>query len=60
MNIRTRCFSAYRVQGVGWFRLFGIGLGWKDTRRIPLSFSERNGHKKHWMLGAWSFVVLWS
>lgn len=59
MKIRTRFFSAYSMPGGGWFRLFGAGLGWKDTRRIPLSFSERNGYKKHLMVGAWSFAVMW-
>jgi hypothetical protein len=59
MKIRTRFFSAYSMPGCGWFRLFGVGLGWKDTRRIPLSFSERNGYKRHMLLGAWSFAVMW-
>lgn len=58
MKVRMPCFSAYIVHGGGWFRLFGAGLGWKDTRRIPLSFSERNGYKRHLMIGAWSFAVI--
>jgi hypothetical protein len=29
----------------GWFRLFGAGLWWKDTRYHRLYFSERNGHR---------------
>lgn len=58
MKMRTRFFSAYIVAGGGWFRLFGAGIGWKDTRLFPLTFSERNGYKRHLMLGAWSFAVL--
>ena len=58
MNIQTRFFSAHCMPGGGWFRLFGAGISWKDTKRIPLIFSERNGYKKHLMLGAWSFAVL--
>ena len=56
---QARLFSAYLATGCGWFRVLGAGIGWKDTRRVPLSFSERNGYKKHLMLGAWSFAVLW-
>lgn len=59
MEIQTRFLSAYSVPGDGWFRLFGAGIGWKDTRRIPLSFSERNGYKKCLVLGVWSFSVMW-
>ena len=59
MKIRTLFFSAYSVPGGGWVRLFGAGLCWKDTRRIPLTFSERNGYTRHLMLGRWSFAVLW-
>jgi hypothetical protein len=44
-------------RGGGWFRLFGYGLKWKDTRRFPLIFSERNSYTKHLMLGSWSFSV---
>ena len=60
MKIKTRLFSAYVVGGAGWFRLFGRGIGWKDTRRFRLTFSERNGYKKHMMLGPWSFAMLWA
>ena len=59
MKIKTRWFSTYSMPGGGWFRLFGAGIGWKDTRRIQLSFSERNGYKRHMMVGAWSFAVMW-
>ena len=45
MKMRTRFFSAYIMPGGGWLRLFGAGLGWKDTRRIPLSFSETKDEK---------------
>jgi len=45
-------FSQYRVGPLvvsvggrrGWFRLFGYGLMWKDTRKHRLLFSERNGY----------------
>ena len=62
MKTETRIFSSYVVNGGGWFRLFGCGIGcgigWKDTRHFRLSFSERNGYKKHLMIGPWSFAWL--
>lgn len=42
----------------GWFRIFGYGLHWKNTRRHPLLFSERNGYRKHRMIGPWSISAL--
>lgn len=44
--------------GIGWFRLFGRGLAWKDTRRHRLLFSERNGYVRHLMVGPWSITWL--
>ena len=41
----------------GWVRLFGFNIGWKDTRVFKPLFSERNGYKKHFRVGAWSFSV---
>ena len=29
---------------LGWVRLFGWGIHWKDTSRHWLLFSERNGY----------------
>ena len=40
------CWAFYSVAGLGWFRLFGVGLHWKDTSRHRMYFSERNGYKK--------------
>jgi len=38
----------------GWFRLFGYGLKW-DTE---MTFSQRNGLEKYWMIGKWCVGVL--
>lgn len=43
--------------GSGWFRVFGKGLGWTDTRRHGLRFSVRNGLVKSVKLGPW--VIEW-
>lgn len=32
------------TKGTNWFRIFGIGLHWKDLTKERMSFSERNGH----------------
>lgn len=58
MNIRTRFLTIYTTRGGGWFRLFGRGFGWKNTQIIPLLFSERNGYRKHLMLGRFSIAYL--
>lgn len=42
----------------GWFRVLGYGIGWKDTRVVRPLFSERNGLKRHYRIGAWSFQLL--
>ena len=53
-KIHTRFFHLWSRDGLGFCRLFGVGIGWKDTRRWNLSFSERNGYKRHFMIGRWS------
>ncbi len=41
----------------GWFRVFGWGLAWKDTRKHSLLFSERElGHGLQ--VWHWRFKVL--
>jgi hypothetical protein len=44
--------------GIGWFRVFGYGLHWKDTRRHHVFFSERNGYMRVLRLGPWSLKWL--
>lgn len=34
-----------------WVRLFGWGISYKDLRRHPLIFSERNGYSKYLRIG---------
>jgi hypothetical protein len=58
MKVKTQMFALSSVSGHGWCRLFGVGFTWKDTRRVPLIFSERHGHKKRLRLGPWSFALL--
>jgi hypothetical protein len=51
-------WAFYCVDGLGWFRLFGIGLHWKDTSRHMMLFSERNGYKKAIKIGSWQIAFL--
>lgn len=42
-------FYYHREAGLFWFRIFGRGLYFRDTRRHPLMFSERNGYRDFWL-----------
>lgn len=54
-SFRSLCFL-HVEPGLGFFRLFGVGLSWKDTRVHRLLFSERNGYTRHVMVGHWSIA----
>lgn len=53
-----RVFCASRNRRFGWFRVFGCGLTWKDTRHYPLLFSERYGYTRRLQIGPHSFRLL--
>lgn len=44
----------FRGNRLYWFRVAGVGLHVKDTRRHRLLFSERNGSVRRVQLGPWS------
>lgn len=44
--------------GLGWMRLFGKGIHWKDTTKHRLYFSERNGYRKALKIGKWRLSLL--
>lgn len=49
-----RPLAAHSRRGIGWFRIFGYGLHWKNTTQHPLMFSERVlGHGRQ--VGNWRF-----
>lgn len=54
----THFWSSYYENGLGWFRIFGIGLHWKDITRHRLLFSQRYGYKKAITIGKWRFEIL--
>jgi len=43
---------------IGWLRLFGYGIAWKNTEYHPYLFSERFGYTKTLKIGDWSFKIL--
>lgn len=53
-----RFWSSYYEDGLGWFRILGVGLHWKDVTRHPLLFSQRNGYKKAITIGNWRIEYL--
>jgi hypothetical protein len=57
-NNREVIFCGYREEGLWWFRIFGVGIHWKDVRTHKPLFSERNGLTWHLRIGHWSFGFL--
>lgn len=51
-------FCCYYSNKLGWFRIFGKGLSWKEISKHPLLFSERYGYKKTLKIGNWVFGLL--
>lgn len=51
-------FEFYSVEGLAWFRVFGVGLHSKDTSTRTMDFSERNGYWKSVRLGRWFIKFL--
>jgi hypothetical protein len=50
--------NGVKSKGAWWFRVFGIGISWKDVRLHRLLFSERNGYYKGLKIGNWIFHYL--
>lgn len=59
MHVSNKLFVLHGSKDHGWFRVGGTGpgFGWQNTKIVPLSFSQRNGFKKHLMIKDWSFVL---
>lgn len=58
MDLTLGPLCGHASPGLAWFRLFGVGLHVKDTRRHPLLFSEREGRARRLPLGPWSVRAL--
>jgi hypothetical protein len=57
-GVRPTWICGFSQKGIGWFRVFGIGISWKDTRIHPLMFSERYGYCKGLRIGWWMLHFL--
>jgi hypothetical protein len=53
-----KIFSGFKSKSIFWFRIFGYGLCFKNTRIYPLLFSERNGYVKVLKIGKWNVRFL--
>lgn len=43
-------FYYHKSDGFIWFRLFGYGLSIKNINKFQLTFSQRNGYRKYFLL----------
>lgn len=50
--------SGRKINGLWWFRVFGYGIHWKDTRKHPPLASERLGLRNGLQIGYWRFRLL--
>jgi hypothetical protein len=53
MKINIKIFQAASDDIGGWFRIFGVGLSWRDIGAYGLLFSERNGYSRYLRIGKW-------
>ena len=53
MKINTRIFQARTDYIGGWFRIFGIGVSWRDINAYGLLFSERYHYSRYLIVGKW-------
>lgn len=51
-------FAIALSTGLGWFRILGKGIHWKDTTKHRLYFSERNGYRKALTIGKYRLTLL--
>jgi len=50
---KYKFISFYYIAGFWWFRIFGIGLVFKDLSIHEMSFSERNEYRKYLKFNSW-------
>jgi hypothetical protein len=51
-------FCGHREPHAWWFRIFGYGIRYVDHRVYCPMFSEREGYKRFFHVGAWCFGLL--
>jgi len=50
--------NSNKTKRIGWFRIYGYGIMFKDLKKWPMIFSERNGYSKHIIIGGWLIRLL--
>jgi len=55
---KINLFSIYSNNRRGWFRIFGVGIKWKDINIHRLTFSERNNYTKYIIINNWCIGLL--
>lgn len=55
---KYKFFSKHSIEGMGWFRIKGYGVSWKNVKMHGLSFSERYGYKPGVKIGNYIFHFL--
>lgn len=58
MNKYNKIFAFYYRNRFGWFRIFGLGLKFKDVTIHGLTFTQRNKFKKRLRIGKWAIGIL--
>ena len=59
MNINSLpILCGYREKGLWWFRIFGYGIHYKNTKLHLVLFSERTGRRRKLKLGRHHFGFL--
>lgn len=51
INFSVICWHIEK--SIGWIRLFGVGISWKNINIHPLLFSQRNGYQKTLTIKNW-------
>lgn len=55
---KYKFFTKHSIEGMGWFRLMGVGVAWKNYKQHGLSFAERYGYGFHIKIGNYIFHFL--
>jgi len=55
---KVNILSGVFKDGVGWIRIFGKGIHWKDTTKHRLVFSERNSYRKSFNICKYRLSIL--
>jgi len=51
----NKIFCSMGDRDLGWIKIFGFGIGWKNLGKHKLLFSERMGFQQRYQIGNYSF-----